>query len=862
VRLELPTGTVSFVFTDVEGSTALLDELGAEAYAAALADHRTTIRDACRRNGGVEVDVQGDACFFAFPAARGALSAASALTEALALGPVRVRVGLHTGVPLVTSEGYVGHDVHRAARIAAAGHGGQVLVSAATATLVGFEKLTDLGEHRFKDLGAPERVYQLGDGEFPALKSLHRSNLPIPATAFLGRERELREVVELLDRDDARLVTLTGPGGTGKTRLTLQAAAEASDRFPDGVHWIPLAPVRDEGDVGATFAQALDVRDRPGIEIGMSIISALNGKRSLLVVDNCEHLVAGVADLVGQVMGGCRNVVVVASSRERLGLQAERMYEVPPMAISDGHVLFVERASAVQPGFQPDEHVDAICDALDQLPLAIELAAARVRALSTHAIHERLGERLGLLTSRNRDVDERQRTLEATISWSYELLDRHERRVLRALSVFAGGCTLAAAEAVAEADVDSLESLLDKSLIRHRIGTLGEDRYWMLETIREYAQRELEREGEVDAVGSRHSAFFASLADRLNATGSLAVSDEERAFVLSERANFGEAHARALATGDGLTALRFVRRLGPFASLMGIQARDWYPKVVASLALPGGTRADRAYALVRAPRVAALLGNFARAHSWLDEAEALFEELGDAAGRAAVVGTRCVIEARIGNYDEVIELAERHAALSQFLDDADAAFAAVRPREPSEAEGMLAWALLGRAVEMNDREAAERSREILAAAADAAAASGTLYEQALWLGDLATSLYVLDAYSESIATGQRSLRMLLELEAAGGTLIANVWDCLFTIGLSLCGRGEAGPGIRLVSATRQMWHVAGVGVNEEPFMRSVFAGVQAIARAALGDGYEAAVHAGEALTRDEAIALGVSIAPD
>ena len=633
VQPDLPTGTVTFVFTDVEGSTSLLSELGAEVYTDALSDHRAVIREACGRNGGVEVDAEGDAFFFAFPTAPGALAAADALTASLAPGPIRVRVGLHTGAPLVTGEGYVGYDVHRAARIAAAGHGGQVLVSAATAQLVEYEGLTDLGEHRFKDLGAAERVYQLGDGEFPALKSLHRTNLPIPATAFLGRERELREVVALLGRDDVRLVTLTGPGGTGKTRLTLQAAAEASDGFPDGVHWIPLAPVRDEGDVGAMFAQALEIRDRSGVEIGASIVTELSAKRSLLVVDNCEHLVAGVADLVGRIVGGCPRVVVVASSRERLGLQAERMYEVPPMAISDGHALFAERASAVRSDFQPDEHVDAICDAVDQLPLAIELAAARVRALSTHAIHERLGERLEVLTSRNRDVDERQRTLEATISWSYELLDPDERRMLRALSVFAGGCTLAAAEAVAEADIDSLESLLDKSLIRHRVGMIGEDRYWMLETIREYAQRELDREGEIDAVGRRHSAFFASFADRLNATHSVAASDEERAFILSERANFGEAQARALATGDGAAALVFVRRLGPFASFMGIQARDWYPKVVASLALPGGTRADRAHALARAPRVASLIGDFAQAHSWLDEAEGLFEELGDPEGK-------------------------------------------------------------------------------------------------------------------------------------------------------------------------------------------------------------------------------------
>jgi len=864
VRPELPTGTVTFLFTDVESSTSLLDELGAEAYADALAGHRAVIRNACLGRGGVEVDTQGDAFFFAFPTASGALAAASDFTEQLAHdGPIRVRVGVHTGTPLIGEEGYVGHDVHRAARIAAAGHGGQVLVSAATASLVDTE-LTDLGEHRFKDLGVPERVFQLAAGEFPALKSLYRTNLPIPATAFLGRERELREVVEFLGREDARLVTLIGPGGTGKTRLTLQAAAEASEEFPDGVHWIPLAPVRDETAVGATFAEALEVRDTPGIEIGTSIVSAFGTKRSLIVVDNCEHLVAAVAGLVGQLVGGCPKVVVVASSRERLGLQAERIYEVPPMAISDGHALFVERASAVRPGFEPDEHVDAICDAVDQLPLAIELAAARVRALSTHAIHERLGERLELLTSRNRDVEERQRTLEATIGWSYELLDLHERRVLRGLSVFAGGCTLAAAEAVADADVDSLESLLDKSLIRHRMGMTGEDRYWMLETIREYAQRELERAGEADAAGTRHSGFFADLADRLTATDALVMSDEQRDLVVSERANFGDAHARALATGDGATALKFVRRLGgPLRGLTGAGARDWYAKAVASLTLPGGTREDRAYALVRAAHVASLTGDFAQARSWLDEADALFGELGDVDGSAVAIGERCEVEGRTGNYDEAVELAERLAVLRQSLDDAEPEAAAAKARAPSEAESLLAWALLGRALEGGDHTAAEHSREIFAAGADAAAASGTSMEQASWLHDLAVSLFVLGAYSESIATGQRALGLILELEATLETEIAMVWDCLFTIGVSQCGRGDDGSGISLAAAARRLYHVSGVSVAEEPFALAVLGHAEKSARTALGDdGYEAAVDAGEALTRDEAIALGLSIAPD
>jgi class 3 adenylate cyclase len=294
VRPDLPSGTVTFLFTDVEGSTRLLHELGAESCADALIEHRRIVREACVAQGGVEVDTQGDAFFFAFPTAPGALSAAGAMTEALASGPIQVRVGLHTGTPLLTEEGYVGPDVHRAARIGAAGHGGQVLVSQATATLVDLE-LRDLGEHRFKDLAAAERVFQLGDGAFPPLKSLYRTNLPIPATSFVGREAELATVVELLSSDDVRLLTLTGPGGTGKTRLALQAVAEASERYPDGAWWVPLAPVRDPELVLPSVAQALGVREQPGQELAETLEGQLAGKRLLLLLDNAEHLLPEIA---------------------------------------------------------------------------------------------------------------------------------------------------------------------------------------------------------------------------------------------------------------------------------------------------------------------------------------------------------------------------------------------------------------------------------------------------------------------------------------------------------------------------------------------------------------------------------------
>jgi predicted ATPase len=619
--------------------------------------------------------------------------------------------------------------------------------------------------------------------------------------------------------------------------------------------------VRHETAIGATFAQALEVRDRPGIDVGASIISTLGTRRSLIVVDNCEHLVAGVAELVGQLVGGCPNMVVVASSRERLGLRAERIYEVPPMAVGDGQALFVERASTARPGFEPDERVTEICDAVDQLPLAIELAAARVRVLSTTAIHERLSERLGLLATRDRDVEERQRTLEATIAWSYDLLDDRERRVLRSLSAFAGGCTLPAAEAVAGANVDSLESLLDKSLIRHRMDEAGQDRYWMLETIREYAQRELEREGEADATDRHHIAFFADLATRVDAPSTLAVSDEQRDLFVSDRANFGEAHARALASGDGASALQFVRRVGRVTGLVAPgNLRDMYTRAVASIALPGGAREDRAWALVRTARLAIHTGDFARARRWLDEADALFEELGDGHGAADALGARCVVEVSIGNYDLAVGLAERLRALGQALDDADPAAAAARPRTPSEAEQTLAWALLGRALEEDDHSAAERSRALLSAMAEAAAA-GTVLEQAASLNSLALSLYVLGAHSDGIATGQRALGKLLELEAILEAESGWVSDSLFAIGISLCGRGDAKNGVRLVSAARRMYREDGIA--EWTIEQAIVGRIEKSARAVLGDeGYEAAVRSGEGMPRDDAIELAVSIATD
>ena len=348
---------MTFLFTDVEGSTKLLHELGPEAYAGALEEHRRVLREAFAAHGGVEVDTQGDAFFVAFPTAPGALGAATEAMDGLARGLLRVRMGVHTGTPHLTADGYVGEDVHRAARIASAGHGGQLLVSSATAALVNTGHLSDLGEHRLKDLSAPERIYQLGEEHFPPLKTIYQTNLPVPATPFLGRECELAQVQELLFRDDVRLLTLAGPGGTGKTRLALQAAAESSDRYPDGIFWLPLAPLRDPRLVLESAAQTLDAKD--------GLAEHIADKRLLLLFDNFEHVIAA-ADGFPVLLASCPNLHLLVTSRELLRLPGEQAYQVPALEPRDGTALFVARARAVEPEFEraefePDDAVLELC---------------------------------------------------------------------------------------------------------------------------------------------------------------------------------------------------------------------------------------------------------------------------------------------------------------------------------------------------------------------------------------------------------------------------------------------------------------------------------------------------------------------
>jgi predicted ATPase len=840
VRRELPTGTVTFVFTDVEGSTRLLQALGAESYAEALAEHRRVIRAACTRESGVEVDTQGDAFFFAFSTAPDALAAASSFTERLAAdGPIRVRVGIHTGTPLVGEEGYVGHDVHRAARIAAAGHGGQVLVSASTASLV-TTALTDLGEHRFKDLAAAERVFQLGSTAFPALKSLYRTNLPVPATTFLGREHELQDVVALLNHNGSRLVSLTGPGGTGKTRLMLQAAASVAEQFPEGVWWVALAPLRDASLLPTTVAQTLDVDERPERTVSESIVAALIGKRVLLVIDNCEHLLDAVAEFVRDLLDACPLLVVVCSSRERLGLRPEHTFSVPPMTRSDAEALFIERARAVDPSFVSDEHVGAVCLAVDELPLAIELAAARVRSLSTATIHARLAERLPILVSRDRDRDVRQRTLEATIAWSYDLLGDDERRVLRSLSVFAGGCTLDAAETVAGAHLDVLESLLDKSLLRHRVDDADQDRYWMLETIREYAAARLYEHGE-DDVRERHRDHFCGLARALAGT-QLVPPTANVARYLADRGNFRVVFTEAVARGDGAVATPLVASLGGIWLSAG-EALDRYEPAMAALELAGADDRDRGWAHDRAGVIADELGRW-------DEAKRLYAEAYESGLRRGDTVLACeaarhhgTMFNRMGEYERAAEWAQISVDLARRLSSDE-----ILDRSLVAQVEVMTNAALDR--DEPDTPTLERCLATIRELEPRLVASGNEWRVHDLLGNM---LLHLGRYAEALPHVRAVLRHV------GPGSYWSPWAILM-VGLTLGGLGDHRSAVMLVAA--------GLRGNEDQGLAD-FSGVErrallrfeAVAREKLGmEVYEAVVRAGEALGVDEAADLALELA--
>lgn len=658
VPKHLPYGTVTFLFTDVEGSTKLLHELGAEAYASVLAEHRRLLRNAFAHHGGVEVDTQGDALFYAFPTAPGALEAARDGQEALAPGPIRVRIGIHTGTPHLTEEGYVGADVNKGARIAAAGHGGQVLLSKETSAALDLH-VTDLGEHRVKDFDQPVWILQLGSVRFPPLKTISNTNLPHPASSFVGREREVSAVIALL-QDGTRLLTLSGPGGTGKTRLAIEAATALVPEFPNGVFWVGLATLTDPALVTDTIAQTLGAKD--------GLAEHVSERDMLLVLDNLEQVIDAAPEL-SPLLSACPNLRMLVTSRELLRIQGEVEYEVPPLAETEAVELFCTRS-----GLHADDTIAELCRRLDDLPLAVELAAARTSVLSPQRILERLSQRLDLLKG-GRDADPRQATLRATIEWSHDLLFESEKELFARLAVFRGGCTLEAAAEVAEADLDTLQSLVDKSLVRHT-----DDRFWMLETIRGYAVERLTDSPGAEELRRRHAEHFLALAEEAEPY-LRRHSKEWLDCVEEEHDNVRAALDHLEASGETQSVLRMAGAVIDFWGIRGHYAE-------ASRRLESAIRADerptaaRAKALNAASDCAMTAKDAATAKLRAEEALVLHRRLGDAWGAAHSVFLLGDVAANGGDWEQGRQLFEGCAQSFRDLGDEHLALWASR---------MLGW---------------------------------------------------------------------------------------------------------------------------------------------------------------------------
>ncbi len=547
---ELPTGTVTFLFTDIEGSTRLLRELG-EDYGALQDEHARIIRAAVASEGGVEVRTIGDAFFVVFPTAAAALRAAAAAQRALAPTAwrggqtLRVRMGLHTGEGELGGDDYLGVDVNRTARIAAAGHGGQVLLSEATRVL-GTNDLPegvtvrDLGPHRLKDFAEPQAIHQLViDGlpaDFPPLRTLDvPTNLPPDLTSFVGRADELLAVEQALEA--SRLVTLTGPGGSGKTRLALRAAADLAEHFPGGVFFVDLSAITEARLVPDAIAEAVGTGEQGPRSVLETLGLELRDRTMLLVLDNLEQ-VLDAAPWIGTLLATLPKLRVLATSRGPLRIRGEHELPIPPLGLPAAGApigpedaqgfeavrLFLDRATAIDPGFtltpQNAPAVVEICRRLDGLPLAIELAASRLRILAPEAMLERLDRALPWLGGTSRDLPARQRTLRGAIGWSYDLLSESVATLFRRLCVFAGGCSLDAATAVGDPEgelevdpLDGVEALLDGGLLRRRTTPGGEIRFDTLQTVREFGLERLAEAGEGPAIRDRHAAYLLASAE-------------------------------------------------------------------------------------------------------------------------------------------------------------------------------------------------------------------------------------------------------------------------------------------------------------------------------------------------------------
>ncbi len=704
VDLPLPSGTVTFLFTDIEGSTRLANLLG-ERFPASLAAHHRIIREAISASGGTVVSTEGDSFFAVFPLATHAFAAAIAAQRGLAAHDwegglaVRVRMGLHTGEAAIGGDNYIGLEVVRAARTMAAGHGGQVLLSDATAALVGSHlpdgvRMRTLGTFGLKDLATPQRLHQLDidglDVTFPPLRALDQrpAHLPAETTTFIGRDVEVRALLALLA--GRRLITLTGPGGTGKTRWALRAAAEAAGRFADGAYFVAAATISDAHLLPTAVGSNLGLREDPGRPMSDVVIDWFRDRECLLVLDNLEQ-VEGSAQFVDPLLASASRLRVLATSRAPLRVSGEQEFPVPPFSVpnpeadlqtletSDAVRLFIDRARLVRPDFAPgaDELavVADICQRLDGLPLAIELVAARLRLFPPAAIRDRLGRRLDALVGGAADLPRRQQSMRAAIAWSYDLLHEPERALFRRLAVFVGGWTLEAAEQVGGhapvSDVAAtLESLVAQSLVQP-VDTGDELRFTMLATIGEFAADELNGTDEAADVRRRHAAFFRRLAEQAYVESQGPAADPWFDRLDADLDNLRVAIARAASDRDLPTALAIAGTLGPFSLQRNHSAEG--RRILAGLIERPDVPAGREFAgaAAAAAYMDTWLGDYLMAARMGELAVAVYRQLGDRTGLSDALGSLgfATIErdpnAALAMFDESLALARERADLGR-----------------------------------------------------------------------------------------------------------------------------------------------------------------------------------------------------
>jgi predicted ATPase/class 3 adenylate cyclase len=912
----LPTSAVTLLFTDIEGSTALWEQDGAR-MSQALAAHDALARTAVEYRHGTVVKMTGDGVHAVFDDALDALAATLDLQQALADPAatngvaLRVRCGLHAGVVERRDNDYFGSPVNRAARIMSAAHAGQVLLSQAVVdcvreTLPAAVSLRDLGKVRLKDLSTPEHVYQVLHPdlrrEFPALRSLEAipNNLPQQATSFIGRDKELAELQRLLAR--TRLVTLTGSGGCGKTRLSLQVAADALEQFPDGAWLVELAPLADPGLVPQTVATVLGLMEESGKPIVQTLTAHLKDKRLLLLLDNCEHLLDGCAKVADALVRQGQQVKILASSREALGIGGEQAYRVPSMSLPDpkqAHTsvsvapfpavqLFTDRALLARPDFQVTNEnastLASICYRLDGIPLAIELAAARVRFLSVEEINRRLDQRFLLLTGGSRTALPRQQTLRSLIDWSYDLLNDRERRLLQRLSVFAGGWTLAAAEQVCAGEgaedlevLDLLTSLCDKSLVVV-VQNDGHSRYRQLETVRQYGRERLLESGGGEAVRDRHREYFLTLAEE--AEPKLTGADQQAWLdrLETEHDNLRSALTWSSASGgDATSGLRLAGALWWFWYARGYfsEGRGWLSRLLAA-APSGQAAAARAKALNGAGRLARQQSDYPAAQALLNESLAIQRQLGDSRGIAMSLNNLGLMAWDQGDYPSARALYEESLAIRRELDDRWGIAVSLNNLGGvafDEGDYMAAGALHQESLairrQLGDRRGIASSLANLGNVAYAQGrypVSRALFEESLAisrevgdrqgigfsLGTLGNVAAAQGDNASACAFFRQSLAIRRELGDRWG--IAEVLEGLSYVALALAGPARA---TRIDGAAERLREEIGSPLppNERPrYDRHV-----ATARAALGDdvAFDRAWQEGRALTIEQAIELAL-----